>query len=117
MLHGALLRAEAYVPVCADDPDLWFSESKADIAFAKECCQTCPLIASCHKAGRGEEYGIWGGVRVDGAISAEQVRLEDQSSRIVALTAQGLSGRVVAERLNVTRRTVVRTLAAARLSA
>jgi hypothetical protein len=49
-------------PPCTADPDLWFSERKADQAKAMETCLSCPLMVACRELGEKEEYGIWGGV-------------------------------------------------------
>jgi hypothetical protein len=44
------------------DPDLWFSDSPADIAQAKAICQGCPEQPPCLFGAikRRETYGIWG---------------------------------------------------------
>jgi ATP/maltotriose-dependent transcriptional regulator MalT len=105
------------LPVCTKDPDLWFSTDKADVALAKELCQPCPMKRECRGMGRLEEFGIWGGEQALGEVSREEVRLEDQASEILRLTHEGLSARVIAERLNVSGRTVVRVRTAARNAA
>jgi WhiB family transcriptional regulator, redox-sensing transcriptional regulator len=44
-------------------PELWFSDSQADIAQAKAICQGCQDRVSCLSGAieRRETYGIWGG--------------------------------------------------------
>jgi hypothetical protein len=44
------------------DPDLWFSDSPADIAQATAICQGCPDQSPCLSGAieRCETYGIWG---------------------------------------------------------
>jgi len=54
------------VPACTRpdvDPELFFSDSKADIAFAKAICRRCPLQMACLQGAiaRGEHYGVFGG--------------------------------------------------------
>lgn len=48
---------------CLTDPDLFFAESPADIARAKELCRGCPAITACLAGAleRAEPWGVWGG--------------------------------------------------------
>jgi WhiB family redox-sensing transcriptional regulator len=48
---------------CLTDPDLFFAESPADIARAKELCRGCPAAAACLAGAldRAEPWGVWGG--------------------------------------------------------
>ncbi|HEX4061042.1 MAG TPA: WhiB family transcriptional regulator [Streptosporangiaceae bacterium] len=48
---------------CLTDPDLFFAESPADIARAKELCRGCPAIEACLAGAlaRAEPWGVWGG--------------------------------------------------------
>ncbi len=48
---------------CLTDPDLFFAESPADIARAKELCRGCPVAAACLAGAldRAEPWGVWGG--------------------------------------------------------
>jgi WhiB family redox-sensing transcriptional regulator len=48
---------------CAADPDLFFAESPADIARAKELCRGCPAASACLAGAlaRAEPWGVWGG--------------------------------------------------------
>jgi WhiB family redox-sensing transcriptional regulator len=60
---------------CLTDPDLFFAESPADIARAKELCRGCPAIAACLAGAldRGEPWGVWGGELVlRGAVIASK---------------------------------------------
>ncbi len=45
------------------DPDLWFSESPAELEFAKSLCRTCPQQLACLAGAleRREPWGVWGG--------------------------------------------------------
>jgi WhiB family transcriptional regulator, redox-sensing transcriptional regulator len=51
------------VLACADEPDLWFAESPADVETAKARCRGCPIQAECLDGAldRGEPWGVWGG--------------------------------------------------------
>jgi WhiB family transcriptional regulator, redox-sensing transcriptional regulator len=51
------------LPCLANDPDLFFAESPADVELAKQLCQTCPVRSSCLEAAleRREPWGVWGG--------------------------------------------------------
>ena len=48
---------------CLTDPDLFFAESPADLARAKELCRDCPVAAACLAGAleRAEPWGVWGG--------------------------------------------------------
>jgi len=51
------------LPCRTFDPDLWFSDSPADLELAKSLCMECPLRAECLAGAieRGEPWGVWGG--------------------------------------------------------
>lgn len=51
---------------CADDPDAWQPESRADEEFADvavQLCVRCPVLAACSAFAdvAGERHGVWGG--------------------------------------------------------
>lgn len=48
---------------CADEPDLWFSETPAEVELAKTLCGICPVQPACLAAAldRREPWGVWGG--------------------------------------------------------
>jgi WhiB family transcriptional regulator, redox-sensing transcriptional regulator len=48
---------------CLTAPDLFFAESPADIARAKQLCLSCPVMGECLAGAldRGEPWGVWGG--------------------------------------------------------
>lgn len=54
--------AEA-LPCRTFDPDLWFSESPAELELAKSLCHGCPLRLECLAGAveRREPWGVWGG--------------------------------------------------------
>jgi len=45
------------------DPDLWFSDSPAELELAKSLCDGCPLRIECLAGAveRQEPWGVWGG--------------------------------------------------------
>ncbi len=45
------------------DPDLWFSDSPAELELAKSLCGDCPLRVECLAGAleRNEPWGVWGG--------------------------------------------------------
>ena len=51
------------LPCHNSDPDLFFSETSAEIALAKTLCGECPVQRQCLEAAlsRQEPCGIWGG--------------------------------------------------------
>ena len=54
---------EELLPCRANDPELWFAESPADVEFAKTLCLDCPVRAMCLDGAleRREPWGVWGG--------------------------------------------------------
>ena len=48
---------------CADEPDLFFAESPADVETAKALCRGCAIRIACFSgaAARREPWGVWGG--------------------------------------------------------
>lgn len=46
------------------EPDLFFSDNKADLADAKRVCRTCPVQQACdtYATGRNIIYGVWAGL-------------------------------------------------------
>ena len=54
---------EANLPCRKFDPDLWFSDSPAQLELAKSLCGDCPLRAECLAGAvdRAEPWGVWGG--------------------------------------------------------
>jgi WhiB family redox-sensing transcriptional regulator len=60
---------------CLAAPDLFFAESPADIAHAKQLCLNCPVMGECLAGAleRGEPWGVWGGELVlRGAVIASK---------------------------------------------
>ena len=54
---------EANLPCRKFDPDLWFSDSPAQLELAKSLCGDCPLRVECLAGAveRSEPWGVWGG--------------------------------------------------------
>src|SRR4051812_50147325 len=54
---------EANLPCRKFDPDLWFSDSPAQLELAKSLCGDCPLRVECLAGAveRTEPWGVWGG--------------------------------------------------------
>ena len=54
---------EANLPCRKFDPDLWFSDSPAQLELAKSLCSDCPLRVECLAGAveRNEPWGVWGG--------------------------------------------------------
>jgi WhiB family redox-sensing transcriptional regulator len=51
------------LPCRTIDPDLWFSESPAELELAKSMCLDCPVRVACLAGAieRAEPWGVWGG--------------------------------------------------------
>src|SRR3954467_7792809 len=63
-LHDEANRVdEALLPCRANNPELWFAESPADVEFAKALCLDCPVRTLCLDGAleRREPWGVWGG--------------------------------------------------------
>lgn len=58
-------------PCTLQDPDIWFSETEADVTLAKSLCQGCWFKDQCKVLGKNEGYGIWGGEEAKNTISEE----------------------------------------------
>lgn len=45
------------------DPDLWFSDSPAELELVKSLCAHCPVRVECLAGAveRAEPWGVWGG--------------------------------------------------------
>ncbi|HEX9999464.1 MAG TPA: WhiB family transcriptional regulator, partial [Actinoplanes sp.] len=54
---------EANLPCRKFDPDVWFSDSPAQLELAKSLCGECPLRVECLAGAveRNEPWGVWGG--------------------------------------------------------
>ena len=48
---------------CAEEPDLFFAESPADVETAKALCRGCAIRIACFAGAveRREPWGVWGG--------------------------------------------------------
>ncbi|MDQ1289402.1 MAG: WhiB family transcriptional regulator, redox-sensing transcriptional regulator [Actinomycetota bacterium] len=55
--------ATELIPCRANDAELWFAESPADVEFAKALCRSCPVREACLAGAidRREPWGVWGG--------------------------------------------------------
>jgi WhiB family transcriptional regulator, redox-sensing transcriptional regulator len=51
------------IPCRANDAELWFAESPADVELAKALCTDCPVRTECLAGAieRREPWGVWGG--------------------------------------------------------
>ncbi len=60
---GQLAPERELLPCRANDPELWFAESPADVEYAKLLCRSCPVRALCLDGAleRREPWGVWGG--------------------------------------------------------
>jgi WhiB family redox-sensing transcriptional regulator len=55
--------ADEQLPCRANDPELFFADSPADVEYAKSLCTTCPVRLDCLNGAleRREPWGVWGG--------------------------------------------------------
>jgi WhiB family redox-sensing transcriptional regulator len=62
--------ARRELPCRADNPDLWFGETPAELEQAKTLCAQCPIRARCLSAAldRAEPWGVWGGEILDQGV-------------------------------------------------
>ncbi|WP_200209067.1 WhiB family transcriptional regulator [Micromonospora coerulea] len=61
---------------CDTNPDLFFSDSPADVEAAKDGCLDCPLsrFNACQAEGWRHEYGVFGGLSGDDRKAADPAR-------------------------------------------
>ena len=63
-LHDELDKTDdESMPCRANNPELWFAESPADVERAKALCVDCPVRSLCLSGAleRREPWGVWGG--------------------------------------------------------
>ena len=75
MLVSQLDRVAVELPCWAEDPELFFAESPADVEAAKAVCVGCPIRLDCLAGAleRREPWGVWGGELVlSGAVVARK---------------------------------------------
>jgi WhiB family redox-sensing transcriptional regulator len=62
-LRTAVRSGKSELPCRSFDPDLWFSDSPAELELAKSLCGDCPLRVECLTGAveRAEPWGVWGG--------------------------------------------------------
>jgi len=60
---GSGVAVDAELPCRRFDPDLWFSDSPAELELAKSLCGDCPVRVECLAGAveRAEPWGVWGG--------------------------------------------------------
>lgn len=62
-----------------ENPEIFFGETKKDVAEAKKYCAACPVVTICLAYALGnEEYGVWGGK------SARERQLMNGKKKIVS---------------------------------
>jgi WhiB family redox-sensing transcriptional regulator len=74
-LHASEAADASELPCRANDAELWFAESPADVELAKALCRSCPVRAECLSGAidRREPWGVWGGeLLVQGAVVARK---------------------------------------------
>ncbi|GAB2924826.1 WhiB family transcriptional regulator [Rhodococcus aerolatus] len=60
----------------AEDADLWFAESPAELEQAKALCTDCPVRSRCLELAldRAEPWGVWGGEILDRGVVVARKR-------------------------------------------
>lgn len=68
--------ASTDIPCRANDAELWFAESPADVEHAKSLCHACPVRSACLAGAleRSEPWGVWGGELVLGGVVVPRKR-------------------------------------------
>jgi WhiB family redox-sensing transcriptional regulator len=63
LLDAAPATQGIVTPCQANDPDMWFAETPAELDRAKAMCLDCPVRAQCLAGAlaRHEPWGVWGG--------------------------------------------------------
>lgn len=77
---------ELVLPCRTHDPDLWFSESPADLERAKQYCRGCPIRPACLAGAlaRREPWGVWGGDIVENGVVLPRKRGRGRPPRHLA---------------------------------
>lgn len=61
--RAALALHDQGTPVpCETDSELWFAGDRIGRSVAARRCQRCPLLRPCREIGRGQRWGVWGGL-------------------------------------------------------
>ncbi len=58
---ASALRNLGRMVVCQNDPEVFFSVQREELAEAAELCTGCPVFRLCREAGKFEAWGVWGG--------------------------------------------------------
>ena len=74
------------LPCRAEDPELWFAESPAQLERAKSLCADCPVREACLAGAldRGEPWGVWGGEIFDHGVVIARKRPRGRPRKEVA---------------------------------
>lgn len=66
---------------CRTDPDAWTGDVPFDVRIEsiKTCRFSCPVVTQCAIAGRGESWGIWGGVDKQARATSDWRKREDET--------------------------------------
>jgi len=79
-------RAGVELPCRAQDPELWFAESPADLELAKSHCLDCPVRRACLSGAleRHEPWGVWGGEIFERGVVIPRKRPRGRPRKVVA---------------------------------
>jgi len=79
-------RAGLDLPCRVEDPELWFSESPAELELAKSYCLDCPVRAACLDGAldRREPWGVWGGEIFERGTVIARKRPRGRPRKVVA---------------------------------
>lgn len=74
------------LPCHTAEPELFFADSDAEIAAAKNLCSTCPMKAACLEGAmsRMEPCGVWGGELIEDGAVIERKRRPGRPARVAA---------------------------------
>jgi WhiB family redox-sensing transcriptional regulator len=74
------------LPCRAEDPELWFAETPAQLEVAKALCGECPLRAACLAGAldRGEPWGVWGGEIFERGVVIARKRPRGRPRKVAA---------------------------------
>lgn len=82
----AAVTVQLELPCRADDPDLWFADTPADLEYAKSLCARCPIKQHCLSAAleRGEPWGVWGGEIIERGVVVARKRPRGRPRKVCA---------------------------------